>query len=322
MAEAARVLIHNATTAEMASRLRETFPQVEVLECDTYEGLPAMLSQHRPNVVYSVRFDGGAPFPKDALLGPDGPQWIANGGAGTDHFGHWDTARVTMTNAAGVAADMIAEYVMGGFLHFTLDAPGLLADKAQRVWAGRIVRPLKGQTLMVVGLGSTGRAVAARAKAFGMHVIGTRRRPQQMENVDEVGGAEDFHAMLPRADFIAVSTPLTTETRGLLGEREFALMKPGVILADVSRGCVIDGTALLDALRSGKVAAAALDVFETEPLPADSPFWTQANVLVSPHCSAVTEEWERASFEIFLRNLGHWLRGEPLFNVVDPDLGY
>ena len=155
-----------------------------------------------------------------------------------------------------------------------------------------------------------------------MTVLGTRARPQRMDHVDEVHAASDLPDLLPRADFIAVSTPLIPPTRGLIGAQEIARMKPGVILADVSRGGVVDQSALHDALINGHVAAAALDVFETEPLPQVSPIWALDNVIVSPHCSSVHAEWEEASFRLFLDNLGRWTRGEKLLNIVDPARGY
>jgi phosphoglycerate dehydrogenase-like enzyme len=240
------------------------------------------VAETAPDALYTVRFDPG-PYPREAIFCKNGPRWVSNGGVGVDHFGTWDPVRVTVTNAAGVAADMMAEYVLGGFLHFTLDIPGLLADKAARHWdLARTVRPLAGQTLLIVGLGHTGQSIAARAKAFGMRVIGTRARPQPMENVDEVAAATDLPALLPRADFIAVCTPLTPATRGLIGAAELALVKPDVILADVSRGGVVDQSALAGALKTGRLAAAVLDVFETEPLPPDSPLWALENVIISP----------------------------------------
>ena len=192
-----------------------------------------------------------------------------------------------MTNAAGVAAGMMAEYIFGGFLHFTLDVPGLQKDKAARVWNARTVRPLAGKTLLIVGLGHTGRAAAALASAFGMNVLGTRARPEPMEHVDEVHAAGDLPTLLPRADFIAVSTPLTPATRSLIDAEEIAAMKQGVIFADVSRGGVVDQAALYEALSAGHVAAAALDVFEIEPLPETSPLWALDNVIISPHCASV-----------------------------------
>lgn len=322
MPDTPRILLHNSTTEPLVRWLRAEFPEADYSECNSYDALPALIDSYRPEVVYSIRFDGTPTFPRDALFGPNGPSWIANGGAGTDHFGQWDPERTIVTNAAGVAAGMMAEYIFGGFLHFTLDVPGLQQDKADRVWNARKMVPLAGKTLLIVGLGHTGQAVAARAKAFGMTVLGTRARPQAMEHVDEVHAAGNLPDLLPRADFIAVSTPLIPATRGLIGRAEIAAMKPGAILADVSRGGVVDQSALHDALESGHLAGAVLDVFETEPLPKASPLWTLDNVIISPHCASVFAEWEESSFRLFLSNLRRWMRGDELVNVVDPSRGY
>ncbi|MEM9249841.1 MAG: D-2-hydroxyacid dehydrogenase [Pseudomonadota bacterium] len=322
MSPSPRIVLAHGTTAALETRLRARCPQAELRTARSYDALSELLSSFRPDIVYAVRFAGNEGFPSAALTGPGGPAWIANGGVGTDHLGQWDTHRTTVTNAAGVAAGMMAEYVLGGFLHFTLDVPGLQADKAAKVWAERRVRPLAEQTLLIVGLGQTGQALAKRAKAFGMRVIGTRARPREMPHVDEVHAAGDLAALLPRADFIAVATPLTSATRGLIGPAEIAAMKPGVVLADVSRGGVVDQSALRVALTGGPVAAAVLDVFEVEPLPATSPLWETANVLISPHCSSVHAGWEEASFDMFLDNLDRWTEGAPLLNIVDPQRGY
>lgn len=316
------VLIHNDVTAALAAQLREALPGVAVSECQDYASLPGRLARTKPDVVYTVRFAGSEAYPRDALLGPDGPKWIANGGVGTDHFGQWDTDRTTITNAAGVAASMMAEYILGGFLHFTLDVPGLQADQAAHRWQARRVRPLAAQTLLIVGLGSTGQALAARAQAFGMKVIGTRARPRPMDHVDEVHGSDALPGLLPRANFIAICTPLVPRTRGLIDAAALALVKPGTVLADVSRGGVVDQGALARALSDGRLRGAAVDVFETEPLPADSPLWDISNLLISPHCSAVHAGWAEDSFALFLANLRRWCRGEPLKNIVDPSRGY
>ena len=322
MRKPTKVLLHNDRTHDLADQLKERFPTIEIGECNTYENLPDVIATFEPDVVYAIRFAGSDGYPGAAFFAENGPRWIANGGAGTDHLGTWDPKRTTVTNAAGVAADMMAEYVLGCFLHFSLDVPGLQADKAARIWRPRFVTPLKGKTILIVGLGHTGRSIAAHAKAFGMTVLGTRMRPTKMDNIDQVYPSDQLLDVLPQADFVAVSTPLTDQTRGLIGQNEIGAMKSGVILADVSRGGVIDQSALLSALQSGKIAGAGLDVFETEPLPSDSPFWDLNNIILSPHCSAVHDQWEQDSFNLFLDNLQNWENGDPLFNIVDPNRGY
>ena len=322
MRKPTKVLLHNDRTHDLADKLKKRFPTIEIGECNTYENLPDVIATFEPDVVYAIRFAGSDGYPVAAFFEANGPRWIANGGAGTDHLGTWDPKRTTVTNAAGVAADMMAEYVLGCFLHFSLDVPGLQADKAARIWRPRFVTPLKGKTILIVGLGHTGRSIAAHAKAFGMTVLGTRMRPTKMDNIDQVYPSDQLLDVLPQADFVAVSTPLTDQTRGLIGQNEIGAMKSGVILADVSRGGVIDQSALLSALQSGKIVGAGLDVFETEPLPSDSPFWDLNNIILSPHCSAVHDQWERDSFDLFLDNLQNWENDDPLFNIVDPNRGY
>ena len=318
-----RVLIHNSKTDEMAARLAEAIPDAEFATCNTYEDLPAQVRDFRPDAVYSICFRGRAGFPREVLLGPDGPKWISVGGSGVDHLAEWDPDAVTITNSAGVAAPMMAEFVFGAILHFTLDIAGLQADQAEREWRGtRLMTPLKGSTMLIVGLGHTGQAVAKRAKAFGMHVIGTRARPEPMENVDEVHASGDLQGLWRKADFIVLSVPLLPTTRHMVNARSFAAMKPTAILVDVSRGGVLDGAALINAMRAGTITGAALDVFETEPLPFDHQLWGLENVIISPHCSSVYAEWAMQSFELFLENLKRWRAGEALINVVNPARGY
>lgn len=318
-----RILIHNSKTDEMAARLAAAMPEAVIETCDSYDGLPGLIRDFRPDAVYSICFNGRAGFPRDALLGEGGPKWISVGGSGVDHLAGWDPDAVTVTNSAGVAAPMMAEYVFGSILHFTLDIPGLQADQAEREWrSSRLMSPLRGKTMLIVGLGHTGQAVAARAEAFGLTVIGTRARPEPMENVDEVHASSELQGLWHRADFIVLSVPLLPTTRHMVNARSFAAMKPSAILVNVSRGGVLDDAALVNAMRAGTIAAAALDVFEVEPLPFDDQIWGLENVIVSPHCSAVYADWAMQSFELFIENLGRWQAGEPLRNIVNPMRGY
>ncbi|MEM9472819.1 MAG: D-2-hydroxyacid dehydrogenase [Pseudomonadota bacterium] len=317
-----RVIIHAADPGPLADVVAKRHPGMEVVLCDSYQGLPDMLEAVRPDVVFTIRFAGTPSFPRDAVLGPYGPKWIAVGGSGVDHLGKWDPTRVTVTNSAGVAADMMAEFVMSAMLHFTHDFRGLDADRKARNWPARVMTPVRDKHLLILGLGKTGQALAKLAKAFGMTVTGIRANPGPTEAVDEVHPPSDLPRLWGSADYIAVCAPLLSSTRGLVDEASFAAMKPGAFLADVSRGGVVVEAALVQALRSGQLAGAALDVFETEPLPPDNPLWTFENVLVTPHCSSVFHDWELATINLFSDNLDRWLHGRPLFNVVDPDRGY
>ena len=318
-----RILLHNDETATLATRLRTVMPDVEIAECNSYEGLGQMIADFRPDAAYSVRFSGTPAFPTADILADGGPRWISVGGSGVDHLNEWDTDKVTVTNSAGVAAAAMAEYVFGTALHFTLDIAGLQRDQAAHHWqVGRMMLPLQGKTMLIVGLGHTGQAIARRAKAFGMRVLGTRARPAPMENVDEVHASDSVSDLWPQADIIAVSVPLLPSTHNLIDARAFAAMKPSALIVDVSRGGVINENALINALRNQVIAGAAMDVFETEPLPSDSPLWSLENLLISPHSSGVFADWANHSFEMFIENLTRWRRGEVLNNIVNPARGY
>lgn len=320
--QVARVLIHDGNPDPLMEILRQRHPGVDVSSCATYAGLAQALSASRANIVYSVRFAGAPGFPRGVLVESRNVRWIAVGGSGTDHLAPWDSARITVTNSAGVAADMMAQYAIGAMLHFALDVPGLEYDRRARRWLQRKVAPLDGKTLLVIGLGQTGRAIARRAKSFALNVLGIRANPRPTPFVDEVGNIGDLHALLPRADIVAVCVPLVDSTRGVIDERAFQAMKPGAILIDVSRGGVVQQAALIHAMEEGRLAGAALDVFETEPLPNDNPLWRFENVLLSPHCSSVYEGWELNSIRMFCDNMERWRQGEPLVNIVDPRRGY
>jgi phosphoglycerate dehydrogenase-like enzyme len=316
------ILLHTDAPEPARAIVAAAHPDLEIHTCDSYVGLPAMLTGTGAEVVYSVRFAGTQGFPRGALLESATLRWISVGGSGTDHLAPWDPARVTVTNAAGVAADMMAEYALGAMLAFSLDLRGFAKDQAERRWTAGKVTPIEGRTLLILGLGQTGQAAARRAKAMGMAVLGVRARPQPTDDVDEVHGMEALPDLWPRADFVLVSVPLLPSTRGLVGADAVAAMKPGAVLIDVSRGGVCDEAALVNALQGGPLKGAALDVFATEPLPADHPFWAMENVILTPHCSSVYDGWAEKSVAMFAENLRRYRRGAALNNSVDPKRGY
>ena len=231
----------------------------------------------------------------------------------------WDPARVTVTNAAGVAADMMAEYALGMMLAFALGLPRFGRAQRARQWIDGKVEPIEGKTLLIVGLGKTGQATARRAKALGVATLGVRP-PQPTACVDEVHGVGRSSRPVATRRFRSLFGA-AYRARGLIGAAAFAAMKPSAVLIDMSRGGIVAEAALLDALSSNRIKGAALDVFATEPLPAGHPLWGSDNVLITPHCSAVYDGWEARSVRLFSDNLAAIAR-QAARELVDPVRGY
>lgn len=316
------ILLHTDNPAPALEIVQAAHPDLTVLSCDSYGALPQMIEDHAPEVIYSIRFAGSEGFPRAAMLESDALRWISVGGSGTDHLSGWNPARVTVTNAAGVAADMMAEYSLGAMLHFSLDLPGFARAKAARQWTPGKVTPIEGQRVLILGMGHTGQAIAKRCTAMGMHVTGVRARPAPMEDTHAVHGIGDLADLWASADFIAICVPLLESTRGLVDRTAIGAMKSGAVVIDISRGGVTDQTALAQALADGQLGGAALDVFEVEPLPEASPLWALENVILTPHCSSVYDGWDLKSVAMFAENLARYRRDEPLSNIVDPNRGY
>ena len=207
------------------------------------------------------------------------------GGSGFDHLAPWDADRITVTNGAGVLAPYLAESVTGAMLALACGFPGYAEQQRARRWRPVPFTPLRGRTLLVAGFGHIGECVARNAKALGMRVLATRATPAPHPAADAVQGPGALAALLPEADFVSLHVRLDAATRGLLSREAIAAMKPGAYLINTSRGAVVDEAALIDALRSGHLGGAYLDVFETEPLPAESPLWSMPNVILTPHAS-------------------------------------
>ncbi len=227
--------------------------------------------------------------------------------------------RVTVTSAAGVHAGPLAEFSMLGLLAFARGLPRLLADKREHRWRHYPVTELRGATILVLGLGQIGLEVARLASAFGMEVLAINRRGAgESPYISELGTPDALMTLLPRADAVVVTLPLTDETEGLLDAQAIEGMKDGAILVNVGRGRVVDEDALVGALRGGKLRGAALDVFATEPLPPESPLWELPNVIISPHTAALSLQEDERIVELFAENLKRYLAGQPLRNPVDP----
>jgi phosphoglycerate dehydrogenase-like enzyme len=230
-----------------------------------------------------------------------------------------------LTNGRGVFSGPLADWVVAVMLFFAFDFGRVIRQQEQRVWEPFISSTLKGRTLGIVGYGSIGSAVAARARQFGMKIAALRRRPELFQGdplVDQGYGPGQLSELMAASDYLLVVTPLTAATRGMIGAEEIAAMKPEGVLINIGRGPVIDENALVRALETNGIRGAALDVFNTEPLPADHPLWRMPNVLLSPHTADRVADFLVPPFECFFENLDRFMRGQHLLHVVDRQAGY
>lgn len=233
--------------------------------------------------------------------------------------------RVVITTSSGVHAVPLAEFAILGLLAVAKELPRLIEDQRARAWpeVRRPVRELSGQTLFLLGLGEIGREVARLGKALGMRTVGFRRTEgPPPEWVDEVHGPQRLAELAGQADAMVVSLPMTEQTAGLVDRATIERLPASCIFVNIGRGGVVDEPALIDALRDRRIAGAVLDVFATEPLPADSPLWTLPNVLVTPHAAALSARENERIAELFADNLRRYLDGRPLRNVVEPGVYY
>ena len=251
-------------------------------------------------------------------------RWIHATGAGVEHFTpfDWLPEGTTFTNNAGVHGERANEYAIMSVLMLNNRLPEMVTNQRAGRWAQTFNTGIAGKTLLVVGVGHVGGGVATWAKRFGMSVLGVRRTGAAHPAVDEMYGPETIPELIPRADYIIVCAPATSHTRHLLGRAEIAAMRPGTGIVSYSRAMVIDYEALRERLDRREVSA-ILDVFDPEPLPADSPLWHTPNVIITPHCSSDdTDVYIPKTLDHVFANMRRFLVGEPLDNRVDPALEY
>ena len=254
-------------------------------------------------------------------------KWVQATSAGIGQFvrrmGYADKTNWIFTTASGTHARPLAEFALMAMLMFAKNHQYLASEKQAHHWARYCATELAHKTVAIIGLGNIGREVARLAKAFDMRVIGNRRNPAiPVDHVDELYGAEDLSPLLTAANFLVLATPHTPETEGIIGSNEIDQLPAGSVIINIARGVVVDERAMIAALQSGHLGGAALDVFEVEPLPAESPLWDMLNVIISPH-SASTAETENAKItRIFCDNLKNYLSGQPLINLLDVDRLY
>jgi phosphoglycerate dehydrogenase-like enzyme len=252
-------------------------------------------------------------------------RWVQVAGVGVDWalFPELIESGVVLTNSRGVFDTSMPEYVLSLMLALVKDLPGTVRAQQDRRWEHRLLRPLAGRRAVIVGAGSIGRATGRLLRAVGLAVtlVGRGEREGAPED-GRIRAVADLRGLLASADWLVLVTPLTAETRGLVGARELASLPAGARVVNIGRGPVLMEGALIESLRTGKLAGAALDVFEQEPLPADSPLWAMPNVIVSPHIGGDISDTPAVFTDAFLANLERYMRGQPLQNVVDKRLGY
>lgn len=271
-------------------------------------------------------WDFFSPAVRTAWTGPERLQWLHVASAGVDSllFPELVQSDVVVTNSRGVFDRPIAEYVLSCVLAFAKDLPTTLELQRGSSWRHRETEMIEGQRVTVVGTGSIGRATARLLRAAGMEVVGVGRTAREGdEDFTSVYAADQLSGVLRQSDYVVIAAPLTDTTRGMFGAAAFAAMKASARLINIGRGPIVDESALAEALRSGRLAGAALDVFEVEPLPPQSPLWRDTpGVIVSPHMSGDAVGWHDRLAALFETNFTRWRNGEPLLNVVDKRLGF
>jgi phosphoglycerate dehydrogenase-like enzyme len=255
-------------------------------------------------------------------------RWVHSRSVGLERtlFPELMESSVPLTNGTGVFSASLGEFTLAAILYFAKDFRRMIRNQKAGVWEAFDVMPVAGYTVGIVGYGDIGRAIAARVRPLGMTVLAVKRHASRPRGADllveQTYGPEQRIEMLSRCDYVVVAAPLTSETRGMIGEPEFATMKPMAVVINVGRGPVINEEALISALSNGRIKGAALDVFDHEPLPQDHPFYRLENVLLSPHCADHTPDWLDQAMQFFIAQFERFRKGEPLLNVVDKKLGY
>lgn len=310
----------DALSEQQVASVQESAPDMRVAVTNDRQQIEELLSDL--HIVLGM-------FPRDLISRAPNLGWFHQWGAGADwllkHPEATDLGFV-LTNSAGVHAVPISEHVFAYLLAFARGLPHAVRHQLDRAWhplRQADLFELEGKTLVLVGAGRIGTRIATLASAFGMRVLVVRRNPERdVAGAASVHGTAELDEVLPEADFVVLTVPLTTETKGMIGAPQLSVMKESGYFINIGRGGTVDQDELVNALLAGDIAGAGLDVFEEEPLPADSPLWEMANVIVTAHYSGATPRYVERVLEIFLDNLARFRHGEEMRNVVDKRLGY
>jgi phosphoglycerate dehydrogenase-like enzyme len=308
----------------LRDRLRSAFPDFQFLQLETYDRVPQEIADTDVFIGWSLR--------PEQFVAAKKLRWIHSPAAAVHQLMYPEliASDVVVTNSSNVHGPVVAEHAIAVLLALAKRFPQAMEYQREKKWAQTLLwnerprpRELSGANVVVVGVGGIGSAFIRHAKHFGMHVIAVREDVKKGRGeADEVVSVTELEQVLPRADYVLLSTPVTPATTGMINESRLNKMKPDAYLINVGRGPLVDEAALCNALQTGRIAGAALDVFVDEPLPADSPLWSLKNLLITPHTAAVTERlWDR-HYELIVENLVRLMAGNPLLNRVDTRRGY
>lgn len=313
-----KILVLSSLEDKHLAQIRAVDPGLEV-SATSEAGRGAQLAGEAEVIV-------GWHLPDEILAGARALRWIHSTAAGIDTLlvPSVMEGRVLLTSSVGIHATVLPEHVMALMLSFSRRLHIALRNQIRHKWdrQAAVGEEIEGRTLGVLGLGAIGSALARRASAFGMRIVGTKRTPQPIPCVERVLPPEGTDEVLRLSDFVVILLPLTDETRGLIDGRALGLMKRSAILINVSRGAIVQEAALIHALSEGTIAGAGLDVFDREPLQDSSPLFDMENVIITPHVSGASPTYMDRAIPLFCENLRRYLAGAPMLNVVDPRRGY
>lgn len=310
--------------AWLVGRLQSAFPQIKWVQLPNYDRVPREIGDTDIMIGWSIK--------PEQFLQARKLKWIHSPAAAVHQlmFPELINSNIVVTNSREIHGPVVAEHAIALVLALAKRIPQCVLYQVRKEWAQEKLwrehprpREVAGSTVAVVGMGGIGREFTARAKALGMRVLAVRENPTKgAEGADGVYGPGQLDEVLPQADYVLLCTPVTPATTEIMNRERLAKMKPDAYLLNVGRGPLVDEAALLEALQNRRIGGAALDVFEEEPLPPESPFWSLDNLLITPHTAAVTDKlWDR-HYHLIVENLTRFLEARPMLHEVDKQRGY
>ena len=315
------VFINHLYEAPHIERLRDRFPRTRFVHLPKEAPWPAEIADGEALLFAGLR----KPELSALLRCATNVKWIHTGSAGFDWVAvpEVEERGIVVSRSADVMSIPMAEFALAAMLRHAKHLPALHDAQHRHAWEPPMHAELHGKTLLVIGAGSIGRRVGALGQAFGMHVVGVKRDAATVPGMHEVHPPSELDTLLPRADHVVLTTPLTPETEGMIDARRLAMMRARAYLVNLGRGALIVEDDLIAALEGGVIAGATLDAFTVEPLPADSRLWDAPNMFISPHASYRSPDIRARVFQEFGDNLERYLAGEPVANTMrHPALGY